>query len=66
MAFKSEAQRKHFQEKLKAGTISQKTFDEWQANTPPHKLPDRLGSPKRSGPATDLREITKIKKVKKI
>jgi hypothetical protein len=41
MAFKSEAQRKKFQELVSKGLMPQSTFDEWDAKTP-DKIPDRV------------------------
>jgi hypothetical protein len=34
MPFKSQAQRRKFGEMVKQGKITQKTFDEWNAETP--------------------------------
>jgi hypothetical protein len=57
MAFKSEAQRKKMKELVKAGKITQATFDAFEDNTSTKKLPDRLAKPLKKG---------KIKKVKTI
>lgn len=42
MPFKSEAQRAKFAEMVKEGKMSQETFDRWQSETPPGKLPERI------------------------
>ena len=42
MAFKSHAQKKHFEEKLRKGEIDQKTFDAYGKDTPKN-LPHRVG-----------------------
>lgn len=42
MPFKSDAQRRKFAALVRAGKMSQATFDEWQSETP-DKLPERLG-----------------------
>lgn len=41
MPFKSKAQRRHFAKKLAAGEITQKTFDEFQKDTPTD-IPERV------------------------
>lgn len=41
MPFKSQAQRAKFAEMVKQGKMSQKTFDEWNKETPA-KIPKRL------------------------
>lgn len=40
MPFKSEAQRRKFASMVKKGEITQKTFDEWNAETPKN-IPER-------------------------
>ena len=43
MPFKSEAQRRKFAELVKQGKMSQKTFDEFNSDTPKNKkLPERV------------------------
>lgn len=43
MPFKSKAQMQKFAKMVKEGTMSEKTFKTWLAETPdPHKLPDRV------------------------
>jgi len=54
MPFVSQKQRAKFAELLKAGKITQKTFDEWNRDTP-KDLPERF-----------THQPLKIKKVKKI
>ncbi len=54
MPFKSEAQRKKFAALVSEGKMSQKTFDEWNKDTP-DKIPEKVGSKSKA-----------IKKVKKI
>lgn len=46
MPFKSNAQRRKFGEMVKKGQISQKTFDEWNNETP-KKIPERVKSKKQ-------------------
>lgn len=41
MPFKSQAQKRRFEEMLREGKITQAKFDEWNEGTP-EKLPDRL------------------------
>lgn len=67
MAFKSEAQRRKFQEMVQQGTMSQETYDEWHANTK-GVLPERVEKqPKRStGPHIAwAQRATKAKKASK-
>lgn len=45
MPFKSEAQRRKFGELVSQGKMSQKTFDEFNSDTP-EKLPDRISPQK--------------------
>lgn len=51
MSFKSEAQKRKFEQMVKDGTMAQSTYDEWAANTT-GKLPERVEQkPKRrTGP----------------
>lgn len=64
MPFKSNAQRRKFGELVKQGKMSQKTFDEWNSDTP-KELPDRI-HPKE--PETTLgqrlRKVAALKKSK--
>lgn len=46
MPFKSQAQRRKFAELLVQGTISNKTYEEWNRETGGKKLPERV-TPKR-------------------
>lgn len=59
MPFKSQAQRRKFGELVKQGKITQKTFDEWNAETP-QNIPERK---KEKGPKTieDLKKIAQAK-----
>lgn len=62
MPFKSEAQRRKFGELVQQGKMSQKTFDEWNKDTPPNipkrvsKKSDADGSPRS---VDDLQSIYK-------
>lgn len=47
MPFKSEAQRAKFRKMVATGEITQKTFDEWDKETPTH-LPKRLNPPRKT------------------
>jgi hypothetical protein len=60
MPFKSEAQRRKFGSLVKQGKITQKTFDEWNSETPKN-IPERKGLPKT---LSDLKKIAQ-KKLKK-
>lgn len=42
MAFKSEAQRKKFQELYKQGKVTRSVVDEWEKKTAGKKLPERV------------------------
>ena len=42
MPFKSQAQRRKFAELLVKGTISNKTFEEWNRETGGKRLPERV------------------------
>ena len=55
--FKSQAQRAKFAEMVKQGKMSQKTFDEWNSDTPKN-IPDRIH--------TKAKTIKKVKKIKTI
>jgi len=57
MPFKSEAQRRKFASMVKKGEISQKTFDEWNSETPKN-IPERKSKPKT---VEDLKKIAKAK-----
>lgn len=57
MPFKSEAQRRKFASMVKKGEISQKTFDEWNSETP-KDIPERKSKPKT---VEDLKKIAKAK-----
>jgi len=46
MPFKSQAQKRKFEELLKAGKISQSVFDEWDKALEGLKLPERVESSK--------------------
>lgn len=48
MAFKSEAQRRKFQEMLKAGKITKAVYDAFAGDTP-STLPERTGKPDHRG-----------------
>lgn len=67
MGFKSEAQRKKFQEMLRDGKITQAVFDGFDTDTG-EKLPDRLHKKKVSS-IQDIRNnvsVSKVGKVKKV
>ena len=57
MPFNSEAQRRKFASMVKKGEISQKTFDEWNSETP-KDIPERKSKPKT---VEDLKKIAKAK-----
>jgi len=57
MPFKSMAQRRKFASMVKKGEISQKTFDEWNSETP-KDIPERKSRPKT---VEDLKKIAKAK-----
>lgn len=57
MPFKSEAQRRKFGAMVKKGEISQKTFNEWNSETPKN-IPERKSKPKT---IEDLKKIAKAK-----
>jgi hypothetical protein len=57
MPFKSEAQRRKFASMVEKGEISQKTFDEWNSETPKN-IPERKSKPKT---IEDLKKIAKAK-----
>ncbi len=57
MPFKSEAQRRKFGSMVKKGEISQKTFDEWNSETPKN-IPERKSKPKT---LSDLKKIAQAK-----
>ena len=57
MPFKSEAQRRKFGAMVKKGEITQKTFDEWNAETPKN-IPERKSKPKT---LNDLKKIAQAK-----
>jgi hypothetical protein len=44
MPFKSQAQRRKFAQLLVEGKISNETFEEWNRETGPKKLPERVGT----------------------
>jgi hypothetical protein len=48
MPFKSQAQRRKFAELLVQGKISNETFEEWNRETGGKKLPERIGSKRKS------------------
>lgn len=51
MAFKSQAQKKKFEQMLKDGKIIQTEFDLWNKGTPEHhKLPERVKPAKPTKP----------------
>lgn len=56
MPFKSEAQRRKFGAMVKKGEITQKTFDEWNAETPKN-IPER----KKPKTIKDLKKIANAK-----
>jgi hypothetical protein len=67
MAFKSHAQKQHFQDKLQRGEIDQKTFDAYGKDTP-KMLPHRVGeAPKLTGPRSlpSPRSIAELKQIAK-
>ena len=55
--FRSEAQRRKFGAMVKKGEITQKTFDEWNAETPKN-IPERKSRPKT---LNDLKKIAQAK-----
>ena len=57
MPFRSMAQRRKFASMVKKGEITQKTFDEWNAETPKN-IPERKSKPKT---LNDLKAIAKKK-----
>lgn len=57
MPFKSEAQRRKFAAMVKKGEITQKTFNEWNSETPKN-IPERKSKPKT---VEDLKKIAKAK-----
>lgn len=58
MPFKSEAQRRKFGAMVKKGEISQKKFNEWNAETPKN-IPERVKSKVKT--LEDLKKIAKEK-----
>lgn len=44
MAFKSEAQRKKFQELVSQGKMKQDTLDKWEKETTESKLPEKVSA----------------------
>ena len=48
MPFKSQAQRRKFAELLVKGEISPETFEEWNRETGSKKLPERVGTGRKS------------------
>jgi len=58
--FRSMAQRRKFASMVEKGEISQKTFDEWNSETPKN-IPERKSKPKT---LNDLKKIAQ-KKLKK-
>ena len=54
MPFKSQAQRRKFAQLLVEGKISNQTFEEWNRDTGGKKLPERIGSKRRSAKKTKL------------
>lgn len=56
--FKSEAQRRKFGALVKEGKMSQKTFDEWNSETP-ENIPERKKSKVKT--LEDLKKIAKEK-----
>lgn len=64
MPFKSNAQRRKFGELVKQGKMSQKTFDEWNSDTP-KELPDRIHpKPQEQTLGQRLRKVAALKKSK--
>lgn len=57
MSFKSEAQRRKFQEMLNDKKITQEVYDEWSERTP-KKIPERISKPKT---LEDLKKISRDK-----
>ncbi len=55
--FRSMAQRRKFASMVEKGEISQKTFDEWNSETPKN-IPERKSKPKT---LNDLKKIAKAK-----
>jgi hypothetical protein len=64
MGFKSEAQRKKFQEMVKDGKIAQSVYDAFESDTG-EKLPERLHK-KAVNSIADIRKNAEVKKVGKI
>jgi hypothetical protein len=58
MPFKSEAQRRKFGAMVKEGKISEKTFNEWNAETPKN-IPERAKAKVKT--LADLKKIAKEK-----
>lgn len=50
MPFKSNAQRRRFEELVKSGQMTQKTFDKYESETGDAKLPERLTKKKPKKP----------------
>jgi hypothetical protein len=63
MPFKSQAQRRKFAELLVQGKISNQTFEEWNRETGSEKLPERVGSKKRSTRKKAVKKKAARKKV---
>ena len=62
MPFKSEAQRKKFQQLVKDGKITQAVYDAFESETGNKKLPDKVGeSKKRPTTIEDLKKHFKEK-----
>lgn len=61
MPFKSEAQRRKFAELVKQGKMQQKTFDEFNQETPKH-IPERIKPLNNLGP----RSIPKPRSIEEI
>jgi len=57
MPFKSEAQRRKFGAMVKKGEITQKTFDEWNSETPKN-IPERK---KKAKTIAEMKAIAKKK-----
>jgi CRISPR/Cas system-associated endonuclease Cas1 len=59
MPFKSQAQRRKFAQLLVEGKISNQTFEEWNRETGTKKLPERVGSTKRTARRTKVAKKTR-------
>lgn len=62
MPFKSEAQRRKFQQLLKEGKINQKLYDAFENETGDIKLPEKVGAKKEKVVLKSFSELKKLSK----